>query len=119
MAQEAEVERVVGLDIREPSFQSPKFTFIRHDVRQPLDDAFINNKIDTAIHLAFIVAPIHNEAAAHRINIQGSQNFLTAAKKAGVEQVYYMGSHTEYGAHDYNPALFTEDMPLHPNHDFP
>jgi len=119
IAQEKAVERIIGLDIKEPSFKSPKFTFIRHDVRQPFADVFIENKIDTAIHLAFIVAPIHDEEGAHRINIEGSNNFLEASAKAKVKQVYYMGSNTEYGAHKNNPKLFTEDTPLNPNPDFP
>jgi UDP-glucose 4-epimerase len=119
ITQEAEVERVIGVDIKEPSYQSPKFTFIEHDVRQPLDEIFIENKIDTAIHLAFIVTPARNERKAHRINIEGSRNFLDACAKAKTGQVFYMGSHTEYGAHADNPPLFTEDMPLNPNLDYP
>jgi UDP-glucose 4-epimerase len=119
IVQEAEVERIIGLDINEPSFQSPKFTFIRHDVRQPFTDIFTENKIDTAIHLAFIVTPVHDEARAHQINIDGSKNFLDAAAGAKVAQIYYMGSNTEYGAHRNNPGFFTEDMPLNPNLDYP
>jgi nucleoside-diphosphate-sugar epimerase len=61
IVQEGEVERIVGIDIKEPAFTSPKFTFIKHDIRQSFVDIFTNNKIDTAIHLAFVVAPIHNE----------------------------------------------------------
>ena len=116
---EPEVERIVGLDIREPAFQSPKFTFIKHDVRQPFTDIFTNNRIDTAIHLAFIVAPIQNGKKAHQINIEGSKNFLDAAIKANTAQIYYMGSNTEYGAYDNNPSLFTENTPLNPNPDYP
>jgi UDP-glucose 4-epimerase len=117
--QEEEVERVIGMDIKEPSIQSPKFTFIKHDVRQPFADIFINNKIDTAIHFAFIVAPIHDEARAHEINTKGSQNFLEASAQAKVEQVFYMGSYSAYGAWADNPDAFTEDIPLKPNPDFP
>jgi UDP-glucose 4-epimerase len=119
IAQETVVERIIGLDIKEPSFKSPKFTFIRHDVRQPFTDILTKNKIDTAIHLAFIVAPVHDESRARQINIEGSKNFLNASARAGVKQIYYMGSNTEYGAHKNNPQLFTEDMPLNPNPDFP
>jgi len=119
IAQETEVERIIGMDIKEPSFESPKFTFIRHDIRQPFVDIFTKNEIDTAIHLAFIVAPIQNEWKAHQINIEGSKNFLDASVKAKVQQTYYMGSNTEYGARNNNPILFTEDMPLNPNLDFP
>lgn len=118
--QEPEVERLIGMDIKEPALQSPKFTFIKHDVRQPFSDIFIDNKIDTAIHFAFIVAPIHAEKMAHEINTKGSQNFMDAAAKARVEQVFYMGSYSAYGAwRDRDKTIFTEDMPLKPNPDFP
>jgi UDP-glucose 4-epimerase len=119
IAQETEVERIIGLDIREPSFQSPKFTFIKHDVREPFGDIFIKNKVDTAIHLAFIVTPARDERKARHVNIEGSKNFLDACAGAKAGQVFYMGSHTEYGAHSNNPELFTEDMPLNPNTDYP
>ena len=119
IAQEAEVERIIGMDIKEPSFTSPKFTFIKHDVRQPFADIFINNKIDTAIHFAFIVIPVHDEGRAHEINIKGSQNFLDASAQAKVQQIFYMGSYTEYGAWADNPKVFTEDTPIKPNPDFP
>jgi len=119
LAQEPEVEHITGLDVKEPSFQSPKFTFIKHDVRQPFSSVFVENSIDTAIHLAFIVAPIRDVKTAHEVNTKGSRNFLDAAAAAKVQQVFYMGSHTEYGAFKDNPALFTEEIPLRPNPDFP
>ncbi|MGD1119087.1 MAG: NAD-dependent epimerase/dehydratase family protein [Dehalococcoidales bacterium] len=119
IAQEAAVERIIGIDVRAPSFESPKFTFIQHDVSQPFNDIFIKNNIDTAIHLAFIVLPIHDARKTYQINIGGSNNFLAACAAGGVKQVFYMGSNTEYGAFKVNPALFTEDMPLNPNPDYP
>jgi nucleoside-diphosphate-sugar epimerase len=93
-------------------------TFIRHDVTQPFAHIFSEYKIDTAVHLAFIVAPVRDESRAHRINIEGSKNFLAAAQ-AEVEQVFYMGSNMEYGARRSNPPFFTEDIPLNPNPDYP
>ena len=119
LIQEPEVEHIIGLDIKEPSLQSAKFMFFKHDVLQPFADILKENKVDTAIHLAFIVVPVHDEKMSRRINIEGSRNFLDASLKAGVKQIYYMGSHTEYGAHRNNPPLFTEDMPLNPNKDYP
>jgi UDP-glucose 4-epimerase len=116
---EPEVERIIGLDVKEPSFVSPKFTFVRHDIRLPFADILSANEIDTAVHLAFVVIPTHDEDRNREINIQGSQNFLESCRTAGVKQVYYMGSHTEYGAYADSPGLFTEDRPLHPNNDYP
>jgi UDP-glucose 4-epimerase len=119
LLKEPEVERVVGLDVREPSITSPKFTFIQHDVREPFAGVFKENRIDAAVHLAFVVVPTHNEKRNREINIKGSKNFLAAAREAGIGQVFYTGSHTEYGAHKDNPNLFTEEMPVKPNKDYP
>lgn len=118
ITQEPAVERVIAIDVKEPSLALPKVTFIHHDVRQPLIKIFADNKIDTAIHLAFVVLPIHDVAKAEEINIGGSKNFLAACAAADVKQVYYMGSNTEYGTHADNPPLFREDMPLRPNPDY-
>jgi UDP-glucose 4-epimerase len=117
--QESAVERIIGIDVKEPSFSSSKITFIKHDVRQPLDEIFSENKIDTALHLAFVVLPIHDAVKSEAINVGGSVNFLTACAAAGVKQVFYIGSNTEYGAYKDNPPLFAEEMPLNPNTDYP
>jgi UDP-glucose 4-epimerase len=119
IGQEAGVERVIGLDVKEPAFHFPKFTFIKHDVHQPFTQIFTEHKIDTALHLAFIVVPVRDQVRARQINLEGSRNFLEAAGRANVPQVYYMGSHTEYGARKGNSVLFTEDMPPNPNPDYP
>jgi len=119
LAQEAEVERIIGIDIKEPEIRDPKLKFIQHDVRKPFADIFVGNKIDTAIHFAFITWPIHAERRAREIDIEGSKNFLVASKQAKVEQIFYMGSNTEYGANPDNPKVIKEDTPLRPNRDFP
>ena len=116
---EPEVQKIIGIDVKEPPFTTPKLTFIRHDVRLPFTDILAENKIDTAVHLAFVVVPTHNEKKNREINILGSKNFLEACSKTKAEQVYYQGSHTEYGARGDNPIPFTEDSPLDPNKDYP
>ena len=118
LEQEDEVERIVGIDVKEPSAASSKLKFYRQDVREPFADIFADNQIDTALHLAFQVTPIHDEAGTHSINIQGSQNFLEACKQASVSHLFYMSSHTTYGAHADNPESIPEDAPLRPTPDF-
>jgi len=118
LEQESEVERIVGIDIKEPGASSSKLKFYRHDVREPFANIFTENQIDTALHLAFQVTPIHDEAGTHSINIQGSQNFLDACKQASVGHLFYMSSHTTYGAHVDNPESIPEDAPLRPTPDF-
>jgi UDP-glucose 4-epimerase len=116
---EPEIERIVGVDVKKPSFTSSKLTFIQHDVRQPFGQMLTTHSIDTAIHLAFVVVPTYDEKRNREINIEGSKNFLRACAISKVTQVFYQGSHTEYGAFKGNPALFTEESPLRPNKDYP
>jgi len=68
LEQEDEVERIVGIDIKEPSTASPKLKFYQQDVRKPFADIFADNQIDTALHLAFQVTPVHDETGSHSIN---------------------------------------------------
>lgn len=118
LEQEGEVERIVGIDVKEPGASPSKLKFYQHDVRQPFADIFEENQIDTALHLAFQVTPIHDESGSHSINIQGSQNFLDACKQASVSHLFYMSSHTTYGAHADNPESIPENAPLRPTPDF-
>jgi len=107
LEQEDEVERIIGLDIKEPGVTSSKLKFYQQDVRKPFADIF------------FQVTPIHDEKGTHSINITGSQNFLEACEKAGASQLFYMSSYTAYGAHADNPESISEDAPLRPAANFP
>jgi len=116
--QDKEVETVAGLDVKPPAYSTPKLKFYSRDVREPMTDIFTEHKVDTAIHLAFIVPPtVHPDVRG--VNIGGSQSFLKACEAAAVEALYYQSSHTVYGAHADNPPLISEDQPLRPVPDFP
>ena len=55
-----DVEKIIGIDIREPSFQLDKFSFIQQDVRDSVLGVLKNNDIDTVIHAAYVLAPGHD-----------------------------------------------------------
>lgn len=116
--QDKEVETVVGVDIKPPSYSSSKLKFYSRDVREPLADIFAQSKVDTAVHLAFVIPPT-TYIDAHGINIGGSQSLLQACEATSVEALFLMSSHTVYGAHRDNPPLITEDQPLRPVRGFP
>jgi len=116
--QDKEVETVVGVDIKPPDYSSAKLKFYSRDVREPLADIFAESKVDTAVHLAFVIPPAPY-VDAHGINIGGSQSFLQACEATSVEALFLLSSHTVYGAHRDNPPLITEDQPLRPVHGFP
>lgn len=79
-----------------------------------MTDIFINDGIDTAIHLAFAVRPSHNQKRSHQTDINGTLNFLKACERAEVTYILYPGSHTVYGAHPGIIQPLSEDSPLQP-----
>lgn len=107
------VERIIGIDVKPPK-KSAKLRFYRQDILDPLSDIFIENEVDSAIHLAFAVRPTHDGAGARRVDIGGASNFLEACRRAQVGHILYLSSHTVYGAHPDNTASLSEDAPLRP-----
>jgi UDP-glucose 4-epimerase len=112
------VQTIIGIDIRQPTFRSPKLKFYRQDVLEPFGDLFVENEVDAAIHLAFVLKPTHERASAQKIDVEGTINFVRACRQAKVVHALYLSSHTVYGAHHDNPIPLTEDSPLRPLPDF-
>ena len=63
------------------------------DFRHPIDPAFLNG-VDTLYHLA---AELSNSAQMEAVNVQGTANLLTAAKRAGVRRWIQLSSVGVYG----------------------
>ncbi len=113
-----DVEGVIGIDIRQPQYSSPKLKFYCQDISEPLDEIFAENGVDTAINLAFVLKPTHDKETAKQIDVGGISNFLDACRQAQVKHILYLSSHTVYGAHPDNALYLNEDSPLRPLHDF-
>ncbi|MCD6570130.1 MAG: NAD-dependent epimerase/dehydratase family protein [Deltaproteobacteria bacterium] len=116
--QKNEVESIIGIDVKAPTYTSKKLEFIRHDVRDDMYPILSKKGIDCAIHAAYIIPPLHNKALMEDININGTKNFLNSCAKAGIKQLLYCSSTTAYGFHKDNPSVLTEDSPLRGNDDF-
>jgi UDP-glucose 4-epimerase len=112
------VERIVGISRRAPKVASSKLKFYSHDIREPFDKIFVENKVDTAIHLAFVVSAARDVKAARVTDVEGSKNFLDACKNASVKRVSFLSSYTAYGAYPDSPQPIVEDLPLKPNAGF-
>ncbi len=110
----AAVERIIGIDIKTPGEHPSKLEFYRRDILEPLADIFVENEVDSAIHLAFVLRPTHDIAGAKQVDIDGSRNFLEACRQARVKHILYLSSHTVYGAHAGNTKPLKEDSPLSP-----
>ena len=106
------VQKIIGIDTREPRIKSTKLEFYLRDIREPLNDLFAENKVDIAVHLAFILRPTRGTAVARQIDIDGTENLLSACRQAGVKRLLYLSSHTVYGAHKDNPIPLTEPFTI-------
>ena len=108
------VQQIIGIDNREPRLKSAKLEFHHRDIREPLSDLFMENEVATAVHLAFILRPTRQTAAARQVDIEGTKNLIHACEQANVKHLIYLSSHTVYGAYKDNPMPLTEDSPLRP-----
>lgn len=113
-----EIENIIGIDRNAPKKSIPKFRFYKRDVRDNIDDILTDHHIDTVIHTAYILPPIHNKQLMEDINVGGTRNVLNACARAKVEHMIYTSSSTAYGFHPDNDNPLTEDSPLRGNADF-
>jgi UDP-glucose 4-epimerase len=117
LAEHPDVDRVVGLDVREPERRPRTVDFHRVDIAgtalQPLLEG-----VDVVVHLAGVVDPIPDEALMARVNVEGTRHVLDAASMVGVRRVVRISSATVYGAWPNNPVPLTEDAALRPNPHF-
>lgn len=112
------VKLVVGLDIRGPSFEHERYRFVRRDIRESVEDLTREHGIQAVVHLAYVVAPVHNKRQMEDINVQGATNVLEACSAANVAHLLYTSSATVYGFHRDNEVPLTEESPLRANDDF-
>jgi UDP-glucose 4-epimerase len=118
---DASLHTLLALDTRPPAGPPARATFLAHDVTQPLDGLFKEHRVDTVIHLAFVLKPGRNareRAEAWRVNVGGMENVLRACIATGVRRFMYFSSHTVYGAHPDNGVPLAEDAPMRPNRGF-
>ncbi len=112
------VKKIVGIDVREPSIKPGNSVFYKRDVREPLADILSEHAVDSIVHLAYVVSPLHDRSLMEDININGAKNILASCRKASVKQIVYTSSATAYGFHPDNDVPLTEDSPLRGNDDF-
>ena len=91
LAADDQVDSIVGIARRRPTWQPPKTTWVQADVsRDDLDGQFAG--ADAVIHLAWIFQPTHDELATWRNNVLGSIRVFDAVARAGVPVLVYASS---------------------------
>ena len=121
LEQDEDLGTVLAIDTRPLPVPFHNVTSERLDVAQPLEDTLRNHKVNTVVHLAFILRPGHNQREIDRVrqsNLQSVQSVLRGSRAAKVRNFIYLSSHTIYGAHRDNPVPITEKAPLRPSTGF-
>lgn len=111
-----DVTAVTGIDLRASDFRHPRYNEQRLDIRDPALASHLTG-IDAVIHLAFVVMPgalgraRHDRALIRDINLHGSANVFSLARKTGVRHCVHLSSAVVYGAWPDNPPLLDEQCP--------
>jgi nucleoside-diphosphate-sugar epimerase len=106
-----EVERVVAIDKCPPPALLPKVEWAQRDVRDA-SLARVLRGCDVVVHLAFIVAAIHDLEETYSINLGGTRNVLAACEAVGIAKLVAASSVAAYGVQPRDNRLITEDTPL-------
>jgi nucleoside-diphosphate-sugar epimerase len=109
-----DVERVVGLDVRDPVRRVAKLSAHRVDIVSG-DLVHLLADVDVVLHLASMRDPIPDADLMHRVDVDGTRRLLAAASAAGVRRIVRVSSAAVYGAWPDNPIPLTEDAPLRPS----
>ncbi len=120
LAREDSIGSILAIDITPPARQLPdKVEFCHLDIRNRLlEEVLATKRVETVIHLAFAVVPIHNSFEMHEINLVSSMNLFSACSKINIKNLVIISSSFVYGFHPDNSFYMTEDQPLRPNRKF-
>jgi nucleoside-diphosphate-sugar epimerase len=127
LANRAEVESIVGIDLQEPERQLPKVDFRALDLAGHSEgmDADLRENLrgaDAVLHLAWCDSDPRgggfDEVSAARANSLMLSRVLAATARAGARAFVHVSSATVYGAWADNTIPLTEDARLRPNPEF-
>ncbi|HYL52441.1 MAG TPA: NAD-dependent epimerase/dehydratase family protein [Acidimicrobiia bacterium] len=111
------VDRVVGLDVRDPARRARKLEFHRTDVLGAELTPYLRG-VSAIVHLAAVPGPSPDDTLFRRVNVDGTRRLLDAAGAVGVRKIIRPSSASVYGAWPNNPVPITEDTALRPSPHF-
>ena len=115
---DTKLQKSVAIDNRPLPLPYHNVAAKRLDVTQPLDETFRDHRVDSVVHLAFILRPGKSRREIERTrqtNLKGVRSVLKASKSTKVRNLIYLSSHTVYGANKDNPVPITEEAPVRPS----
>lgn len=119
-----DVERLVGVDVREPDPGLTRTRFVRADLSNPVVGHVLDEEaIDTVVHLSLSTAPAASGGRARmkERNVIGAMQLFAACQRADtVRRVVLKSSTAVYGSDHTDPASFSEDDAVRtpPQHGF-
>jgi nucleoside-diphosphate-sugar epimerase len=91
LANDPDVESIVGVARRVPAWRPPKTEWVAADVvRSPLVPVFAG--ADVVIHLAWLIQPARDLSTVRAVNVDGSARVFDAVREAGVPALVYASS---------------------------
>jgi UDP-glucose 4-epimerase len=99
LSESQEIEEIVGLARREPTWAPPKTSWVEANVLTA-DLGAIFEGADAIIHLAWAIQPSRDAVTLERINIEGSRRVFEAVAAAGVPKLVHASS---VGAYSRGP----------------
>ena len=91
LAADAQVDEIVGVARRLPTWTAPRTRWMSADVAQDdLRPLFAG--ADVVIHLAWLIQPSRDGAALERVNVLGSRRVFEAVGEAGVARLVHASS---------------------------
>ena len=123
LAEETDVDSVVGVARRLPDLEAPKVEWVAADIVDA-DLAQLFRGADAVVHLAWGIQPARDRNFLWRVNVEGSSRVFRAVAEAGVGALVYASS---VGAYSPGPkdrrvdeswptggmaSSFYESMPL-------
>ena len=111
------VERIVGLDVREPARRVHSLDFHRVDIASS-DLTPVLDGVEAIVHLAGLVEGRPESTILAHVDIEGTRRMLEAATTVGSRRIVSVSSTAVYGAWPNNPLPITEAAPLRPNPGF-
>ena len=109
MDESEKVSKIIGVDLNPPRYSTGKMDFHRLDVRDPsIVNLFTLNNVETVVHLAFIVNPMHDDDLMHDIDVNGTRNVLAATAACVARHLVVASSTTAFGSFADNPDWLSE-----------
>jgi UDP-glucose 4-epimerase len=99
LSESPEIDEIVGLARREPTWAPPKTTWVEANVLAA-DLGATFEGADAVIHLAWAIQPSRDAVTLERINVEGSRRVFEAVAAAGVQKLVHASS---VGAYSRGP----------------